>query len=74
MVQKSLIPDPVPLTTVISHCDIMQSEQTMVTTLNQDSQTTSEHGDSNNHFQLVVIVKEVVTYFPSLSIPLIQRN
>lgn len=52
----------------------MQLEQTIVTTLNQDTQTTSEHGDPNNHFQSVVIVKEVVTYFPSLSIPLFQRN
>ena len=46
----------------------------MVTILNEDMQTTSEHSDLSNQFQSVVIVKEVESYLPSLSILLIQRN
>lgn len=42
----------------------MQLLQATVTVLNQDTQNLSEHSDTSNYVQPVVIVKEFETYFP----------
>lgn len=52
------------LTSVLGHWDIMQLLQATVTVLNQDTQNLSEHCDTSNYVQPMVIVKEFETYFP----------
>lgn len=50
----------------------MQLEHITMTLLKHDTQATSEHSDPSNHFQTEEIVKEVETYFSSLSIFLLH--